>query len=226
MTLLERAGQFYTALLLEKKQSDPKVIQFRSYVTNLFQQEGYQMVLEIERQHKTGALKDPAAKPGKQQKTSAPAYAKGYEPESKQPQRQVAKRELRPFQHPAKGLGKTAAPLHRFKRTPRLPVDQEGPDNSGQPLPNSGATQAAMTTKGAGDAAAAADKKSGRKTAATFTPAEIEEIAGMQPTAIARKFDGDRIRAYLKAKNVRFNATASDRQVAANLLGYLTKKGE
>lgn len=225
MTLLDRAGEFYAALLLEKKQSDPLVIQFRSYMTNLFQQPGYKLVTEIERQKKEGTLADPnAGKPGKTPKTSAPAYAKGFEPKAtdKPARQRPVKPTLRPFQHPAQGLGKTTAPLHRFKRTPKFAA---GPESTDQPLPNSEAIPAATTTKAAGGAAAVAGKKPApRKVGGSFTPAEVEEILSMQPTAIAKKFDPMRIRAYMDSKGVRYNTSASERQIAANLLGHLKQK--
>lgn len=235
MTLLERAGQFYTALLFEKKFSDPAVVQFRAFMTNVFQQHGLNLANQIDRDRRDGVLADPrlvAKKPGK---VSSPAYAKGFDPND---QRKGAnKTPMRRFQHPAQGMGKPTGPYRKGKQSIRRALqDQYEPEaESGEPQDQSlaalikpksartAATPAASITPAKGVAAAAEDKPGKPK---PLTRAELDRIVEMQPSNIIRDFEHARIVAYLEKNKVRFKADGSPRQVAATLKNHLTRKEE
>lgn len=241
MTLLERAGDFYAALVAERKPHDPAVLQFRTFLVQQFQQAGMQIADKVDRARRDGTPIQPilvVGKAVKPLKTSEPAYAKGFKPsaDSAAATANDGKAKFRVFEHPAEGSGKPKAPLGsrdmlgkirgRFQDQPEAPTETElddEPNTSVQPAisPAGGNTKAASTTKANGGAVAAAGKPASGK----FTSGQKEEIASMQPSVVVKHYSKEQIVAFFDTNGVKYNPEASHRQLAATLVGHLKRKG-
>lgn len=228
MTLLDRAGDLYAALVLERKPHDPAVLQFRTFLVQQFQQAGMLVADKVDRARRDGNHIQPSGiteKVKQDGKTSEPSFAEGHTPSTKSlPNKGKG---FRNFEHPAEGTGKPKAPLGgremlgkirgRFQDHPAGQEDQ----NIADTLDTSQAkkpTKAATTTKGTqkeGDVAVEAK---------ALTPAEQEEIAQMQPSVIIKHYNKETIVLFLESNGVKFSETASHRQLAATLSGHLKRK--
>lgn len=240
MTLLERAGDFYAALVSERKPHDPAVLQFRTFLVQQFQQAGMQAADKVDRARRDGTPIQPilvAGKAAKPLKTSEPAYAKGYKPsaDASAAAANDGKAKFRVFEHPAEGSGKPKAPLGgreilgkirgRFQDQPvqtETELDDDLDTSAQQPISQAGGnTKAVSTIKEGGKAAAAVAKPASGK----FTTGQKEEISGMQPSVVVKHYSKEHIVAFFDANGVKYNPEASHRQLAATLVGHLKRKG-
>jgi hypothetical protein len=205
MTLIERAGDFYAALLREKKVHDPAVLNFRTFMVQHFSQDGLRLANEIDRKRKEGN-----------------AEAK----QALAPNVDAGKKKFRRFDHPHKGMGQTAfqGGLGRIRGTLRQQIVEVQEDDQEQvevqptiSLP-SAATPVVSTT--------AVSAKPAVVGGSILTKAAQEQIAEMQPSAVAKNFDMKMVRQWMDDQGIKYKADGSDRQVAATLVNHLKRKAE
>lgn len=229
MTILERAGDFYAALVAERKPADASVLLFRQYLVQHFQQAGMQVADKVDRARRDGNHIQPSGiteKVKQEGKTSEPSFAEGHTPSTKSlPNKGKG---FRNFEHPAEGTGKPKAPLGGRDMLGKIrgrfqdhPAGQQDDQNIADTLDTSQEkkpTKAATTTKGTQKAVDVAVE------AKALTPAEQEEIAQMQPSVIIKHYNKETIVLFLESNGVKFSETASHRQLAATLSGHLKRK--
>lgn len=242
MTLLQRAADYYAALVFEKNPFDPAVLGFRTYLVQHFQMEGMHEADRIDAAYREGSPVQPmalaAAKPGKPVKESEPAYAKGFKPEQPTAAANTGRPKFRTFQHPAQGLGKSQpGQLGKIRGRVNPTAVQPGEEAEGkqpevlsqpasQPKPQGkrpailqeANTGEVIQTEGKGKPAAA-DKL------VKITPAQIDDLAEAQPSAAIKTFSKEQILACLEENKVKHNAAGSHRQLAATLINWAKKKG-
>lgn len=204
MTLIERAGDFYAALLREKKVHDPAVLNFRTFMVQYFSQDGLRLANEIDRKRKEGN--------NEAKQALAPNADSG-------------KKKFRRFDHPHKGMGQTAfqGGLGRIRGTLRQQIAEVPEDDQDQPVVQpiislpSAATPVVSTT-----AVSAKPVVVGGE----LTKKELEKVAEMQPSTVAKNFDMKMVRQWMDDQGIKYKADGSDRQVAATLVNHLKRKAE
>jgi len=241
MTLLQRAADYYAALVFEKNPFDPAVLGFRTYLVQHFQMEGMHEADRIDAAYREGSPVQPMAlapaKPAKPVKESEPAYAKGFKPEQPTAAANTGKPKYRTFEHPAQGLGKsTPGQLGKIRGRfnppavqPGEEAEEEQPEVSSQPASQSkpqGKRPATLPAANTGEVTQTAGK--GKPAAADnlvkITPAQLEELAEAQPSAAIKTFSKEQILACLEDNKVKHNAAGSHRQLAATLINWAKKK--
>jgi hypothetical protein len=216
MNLLQRSRDLYAAFVNERNPNDPAVLNLRQWIVQTFQQEGLQMANEIDTARRSGNPVLPILQQGKTLPvvTSAPAYADGH---GQRTQRQTVA--LKPFQHPGKS-GKQPAvqvPLSGPIKPRTVRTAQQAQEQP--PI-----LETPPTTKEVSITPENGDQDVVGREILPFTKAEINEIAGMQPTGIIAKYDAARITAFLNSSNVPIPAGASHRQLAATMLAQIKNK--
>ena len=212
MILIERAADFYAALLREKKVHDPAVLNFGTFLVQHFHQEGLKIKTEIERQRRDQPTEQRQAQRSTRQV--------------------VEKKTLRRFQHPHEGMGQTnfrgglgkiRGTLQQWIAPELLEDDPDFQQPEVQPtisLPSVVTPVVSTTAVSAKPAVVEAEKKG------TLTRAAQEQIAEMQPSTVAKEYDIETMKSWMDDNGVKYKADGSARQIAATLVNHLKRKAE
>lgn len=218
VTLLDRAKDFYAALLAERTHAAPSVVLFRSYMSQHFQEAGMYAADEVDKAHREGRtphflVRDKDA-PAPQ--VSAPSYAAGYDangPKFKssetqkanttQPAKQPVKSNAAPFKTMDISKGRSAAEPNQRSTQPTL-------DPAAQPQNDPSTVEGEESVLVAGGD--------------ILTPADIERIKTLQNSVIAQEYSREALVGYMEVNGIAYTPTAKPKQLAATLALHLQKK--
>lgn len=217
ITLLQRAQDFYAALVSENVLHAPSVIMFRAYMVQHFTDAGMRAADEVDNAKREGRawpllVVDPN-KP-KPAQPSAPAYAEGYGPQGKiyKSFRETSKAKTEAAKAPVKS---NAAP---FKTMDISKGRSEAAPNQGntQPISDLPAQPISEPTTDA-----ESEKVADVAVVKAISESDIERIKTMQNSAIAQEWSRDALVEYMHRNNIEYNPTAKPKQLAATLALHL-----
>jgi len=215
MTLLQKAADFYAALVSEKNPVEPAVLGFRTYLVQHFQIDGMHEADRIDAAFREGKPFNSVGKTAESQENAETAQPK-----------------FRTFQHPAQGLGKSRpGELGKIRgRFNTSTIQQEELQEILEPVSQPQSTKkqldtlpGAKSTK-APTVPAVKEKPAVADSEPAITNAQLEELADMQPSVAVKRFSKGQILEALEGGSVKHNPAGSHRQLAATLINWAKKR--